>query len=52
MKKNYQTTEVSVILFENLDVVRTSGLLVQDDALVKDRAWTKATTPTFSGLDD
>lgn len=53
MKKFYQTTEVSVILFENQDVVRTSGLLVQDDAIVTDRgAWTRATTPTFSGLDD
>ena len=44
MKKNYQTTEVSVILFENQDVVRTSSVL-SDEAIVKDRTWTKATTP-------
>ena len=43
MKKNYQTTEVSVILFENQDMLTASGVL-SDEAIVNDRSWTKATS--------
>ena len=42
MKKMYQMTEVSVILFDNQDMLTASGDPVSDEAIIKDRTWTAA----------